>query len=171
MRAAVASAADAMVALGPDLTVRLWNPAAERLFGWRAEETIGRPLRTIPDEYTAEHRAVLERVREGGHISFATRRLHRDGRVLDVRAVINAMRDEAGDLLGWVGFYRPVADEEAVQHQTAQRIRLVRRLNDVVADLVANDKWRQQGEQAQAMMRKQPMKTILEALLDTSGLK
>ena len=137
MRAVVASAADAMVAIGTDLNVLLWNPAAERLFGWRADEVVGRPLRTIPEEYTAEHRAVLERVREGGHISFATRRLHRDGRVLDVRAAINAMCDEAGRLLGWVGCYRPVAEEEAVQHQTAERTRLVRRLNDVVADLNA----------------------------------
>jgi PAS domain S-box-containing protein len=137
MRAAVASAADAMIALGPDLTVRLWNPAAERLFGWSAEEAVGRPLRTIPDEYTAEHRAVLERVREGGHISFATRRLHRDGRLLDTRAVVSCMRSGDGELLGWVGFYRAADEDEAVQHQAAERIRLVRRLNDVVADLNA----------------------------------
>ncbi|GAA4502862.1 hypothetical protein GCM10023191_055000 [Actinoallomurus oryzae] len=137
MRAAVASAADAMIALGPDLTVRLWNPAAERLFGWAADEAIGRPLRTVPEEYTAEHRAVLERVREGGHISFATRRLHRDGRLLDVRAVVSCMRSDDDELLGWVGFYRAADEDEAVQHQAAERIRLVRRLNDVVADLNA----------------------------------
>lgn len=137
MRAAVASAADAMIALGPDLTVRLWNPAAERLFGWSAEEAIGRPLRTIPDEYTAEHRAVLERVREGGHISIATRRLHRDGHLLDTRAVMSCMRAADGELLGWVGFYRAADEDETVQHQAAERIRLVRRLNDVVADLNA----------------------------------
>jgi hypothetical protein len=51
------------------------------------------------------------------------------------------------------------------------RLATAQEMPDVVADLVANDKWRQQGEQAQALMRKQPMKTILEALLDTSGLK
>jgi PAS domain S-box-containing protein len=137
MRAAVASAADAMIALGPDLTVRLWNPAAERMFGWSAEEATGRPLRTIPDEYTAEHRAVLERVREGGHISFATRRLHRDGHLLYTHAVVSCMRSDDGELLGWVGFYRAADEDEAVQHQAAERIRLVRRLNDVVADLNA----------------------------------
>ena len=137
MRAAVASAADAMIALGPDLTVRLWNPAAERMFGWTAEEAIGRPLRTIPEEYTAEHRAVLERVREGGHISFATRRRHRDGRLIDVRAVVSCMRSDDDELLGWVGFYRAADEDEAVQHHAAERIRLVRRLNDVVADLNA----------------------------------
>ena len=137
MRAAVASAADAMIAVGPDLTVCLWNPAAERMFGWRAEEVIGKPLRTIPEEYTAEHRAVLERVREGGHISFATRRLHRDGHLFDIRAIVSGMRSADGDPLGWVGFYRAAEEDEAVQRQAAERIRLVRRLNDVVADLNA----------------------------------
>lgn len=137
MRAAVASAADAMIALGPDLTVRLWNPAAERLFGWGAEEAVGKALRTIPEEYTAEHRAVLERVREGGNISFATRRLHRDGRLIETRAVVSGMRSADGELLGWVCFYRAADKDEAVQRQAAERIRLVRRLNDVVADLNA----------------------------------
>src|SRR5262245_58533275 len=131
MRAAVASAADAMIAVGPDLNVRLWNPAAERMFGWRAEEVIGKPLRTIPEEYTAEHRAVLERVREGGHISFATRRLHRDGHLFDIRAVVSGMSSADGEPLGWVGFYRAADEGGAVQRQAAERIRLVRRLNDV----------------------------------------
>jgi PAS domain S-box-containing protein len=137
LRAAVASAADAMIALGPDLTVRLWNPAAENLFGWSADEVVGRPLRTVPDEYMAEHRAVLERVREGGHISFATRRLRRDGRLVDVRAVVSCMRSADGERLGWVGLYRAIEEDEAIQRHTAERIRLVRRLNDVVADLNA----------------------------------
>ncbi|WP_354670828.1 PAS domain S-box protein [Actinomadura sp. DC4] len=137
MRAAVASAADAMIALGPDLTVRLWNPAAERLFGWHAEEAVGQALRTIPEEYTAEHRAVLERVREGGNISFATRRLHRDGRLIETRAVVSGMRSDEGELVGWVCFYRAADEDELVQRQAAERIRLVRRLNDVVADLNA----------------------------------
>lgn len=51
------------------------------------------------------------------------------------------------------------------------RLATAQEIPDAVADLVANDKWRQQGEQAQAVMRQRPMKTILEELLDTSGLK
>jgi hypothetical protein len=51
------------------------------------------------------------------------------------------------------------------------RLATAQEMPDVVADLVANDKWRALGEQAYALMRKQPMKTILEELLDTSGLK
>jgi hypothetical protein len=51
------------------------------------------------------------------------------------------------------------------------RLATAQEMPDVVADLIAGDKWRQQGERAQAMMRERPMKAILEELLDTSGLK
>lgn len=137
IRAAVASAADAIVALDADLRVALWNPAAEVLFGWTQEEAVGGPLMTIPPEYMAEHRAVLERVREGGHVSLATRRLCRDGSIVDVRAMVSCMRSDAGEVLGWVGFYRAMTEDDAVQQHMAERIRLVRRLNDIVADLNA----------------------------------
>jgi PAS domain S-box-containing protein len=137
MRAAVMAAGDAMVAVGPDLAVTLWNPAAEQMFGWQADEVLGRSLPTVPDECLAEHRAVIERVRTGGHLSIATRRLHRDGSLIDVRATITAMHSPDGGFLGWVGVFRRVAEEEAAQHHMAERIRLVRRLNDVIADLGA----------------------------------
>jgi PAS domain S-box-containing protein len=137
MHAAFMAAADAMVAVGPDLNVRLWNPAAEKMFGWRAQEVVSRPLPTVPDECLAEHRAVIERVRTGGHVSIATRRLHRDGGRIDVRATISAMHAPGGEFLGWIGVFRRVAEEEAAQHHMVERIRLVRRLNDVIADLGA----------------------------------
>src|ERR1700675_2127795 len=84
-RAVIECAADAIVAFGTDRTVLLWNPAAERMFGWTAAEVIGLEPPIIPEELKREHNAVLERVRGGGQISFATRRIGRDGSVLDVR--------------------------------------------------------------------------------------
>src|SRR6185437_7362644 len=72
-RAVVESAADAIVAFSTDRTVMLWNPAAERMFGWAADEVIGLEPPIIPEEHAAEHNAVFERVRGGGQVSFATR--------------------------------------------------------------------------------------------------
>jgi PAS domain S-box-containing protein len=135
MHAAFSAAADAIVAVGPDLTVLLWNPAAEQLFGWPAADVVSRPLPIVPEECLAEHRAVLERVRTGGHVSISTRRLRRDGSRVDVRATINAMRADDGRLLGWMAVFREVEEEVAAQNHMAERIRLVRRLNDVIADL------------------------------------
>src|SRR5580704_8123239 len=78
-RAVIESAADAIVAFDTDRTVLLWNPAAERMFGWSAAEVIGLEPPTIPEELSAEHNAVLERARAGGSVTYATRRVRKDG--------------------------------------------------------------------------------------------
>jgi PAS domain S-box-containing protein len=143
-RAVIESAADAIVAVDQRHRVTVWNPAAERMFGWAAKEMIGRVPPIVPDELKAEHNAVQERLLtrragegESGQISIATRRFHRDGRLIDVRIDTSLLKDPNGTLLGWVGVYHPVEDDEIVQHHMAERARLVRRLNDIVADLNA----------------------------------
>ncbi|HEX2315439.1 MAG TPA: PAS domain-containing protein [Thermomonospora sp.] len=137
IRAVVECAADAIVAVDPQFRVTVWNPAAERMFGWPAAEVLGRVPPIVPDELQAEQNAVLERIREGGQISIATRRFQRDGRLIDVRIDTSVLRDADGRLLGWVGVYHPVDEADLAQHHMAERARLVRRLNDIVADLNA----------------------------------
>ncbi|GLW64725.1 hypothetical protein Arub01_29690 [Actinomadura rubrobrunea] len=146
-RAVVECAADAIVAVDDRQRVTVWNPAAERMFGWTAEEVLGRVAPIVPDELKAEHNAVQERLltrRAGGpdgadtgQITIATRRFHRDGRLIDVRIDTSVLQDRDGRLLGWVGVYHPVEEEDVAQHHMAERARLVRRLNDIVADLNA----------------------------------
>ncbi|GAA2446772.1 hypothetical protein GCM10010191_74850 [Actinomadura vinacea] len=141
-RAVIECAADAIVAVDDGVHVTVWNPAAERMFGWSAAEVLGRPLPIVPDELMAEHNAVQERLLtrrggEGGQISIATRRFRRDGRLIDVRIDTSLLLDGDGAPLGLVGVYHPVEEDEVAQYHTAERARLVRRLNDIVADLNA----------------------------------
>lgn len=136
-RAVIESAAAAIVAFGTDRTVMLWNPAAERMFGWTAAEVLGGQPPIIPDELSAEHNAVLERVRGGGQISFATRRTRRDGSVIDVRIDISALRGPDGDMTGWVSICHESGEDDVARHYMAERARVVRRLGDVVAGMNA----------------------------------
>jgi PAS domain S-box-containing protein len=136
-RAVIESAADAIVAFSLDRTVRLWNPAAERLFGWTASEVVGLQLQFIPEELKAENNAVLTRVASGGQVSFATRRLRKDGETLDVRIEASALTSPAGEMVGWVCICHHTTGDEAVKHYMAERARVVRRLGDVVADMNA----------------------------------
>jgi PAS domain S-box-containing protein len=136
-RAVVDCAADAIVALGADRTVTVWNPAAEKLFGWSAVEVVGLEPPFVPEELRAEHNAVLERVASGGPVSFATRRVCKDGTTVDLRIEASRMLDSAGAGTGWVCVCHRNADDEAVRHNMAERARLVRRLGDVVADMNA----------------------------------
>jgi PAS domain S-box-containing protein len=136
-RAVIQCAADAIIAFGTDRTVTLWNPAAERLFGWKASEVVGLQLSFIPEELKAEHNAVLEHVASGGQISFATRRMRKDGALLDLRIDTSALINAAGETIGWVSVCHQTAGDEAVKHYMAERARVVRRLGDVVADMNA----------------------------------
>jgi PAS domain S-box-containing protein len=136
-RAVIDSSADAIVVFGLDRTVMLWNPAAERLFGWTASEVVGLQLQFIPEELKAEHNAVLTRVAGGGQVSFATRRLRKDGEPIDLRIDASALVASTGEVTGWVCVCHQTAGDEAVKHYMAERARVVRRLGDVVADMNA----------------------------------
>jgi PAS domain S-box-containing protein len=136
-RAVIECAADAIVAFSIDRTVMLWNPAAERMFGWAAAEVVGLEPQIIPEELKAEHNAVLERVRGGGQISFATRRICKDSTVIDVRIDTSALTDAAGEVTGWVNVCHQTGEDDVARHYMAERARVVRRLGDVVADMNA----------------------------------
>ena len=136
-RAVIECAADAIVAFSTDRTVMLWNPAAERMFGWAAAEVVGLEPQIIPEELKAEHNAVLERVRGGGQISFATRRIRKDSTVIDVRIDTSALTDGAGEVTGWVNVCHQTGEDDVARHYMAERARVVRRLGDVVADMNA----------------------------------
>src|SRR5579875_1795154 len=136
-RAVVESAPDAIVAFGLDRVVLLWNPAAERMFGWTSAEVVGAEPPIIPEELKAEHNAVLERVRSGGPVSFATRRVRKDGGQIDVRIDTSPLTSPSGQVTGWVNVFHQAGEDEVARHHMAERARVVRKLGDVVADMNA----------------------------------
>jgi PAS domain S-box-containing protein len=135
-RAVLESAADPIMAFDTNRATVAWNPAAERVFGWSAGEILGHPPPIIPVELVAEHNAVLERVREGGQISYATRRIRKDGSALDLRIDASPLLS-GGQLAGWVNVCHTSGGDDAARHYMAERARVVRRLGDVVADMNA----------------------------------
>jgi PAS domain S-box-containing protein len=132
--AVLASSPNAVVALDRDQTVLVWNPAAERVFGWPAAEMLGRRAPIVPGELTAEHNAVLERVRTGGQVSLRTKRLRRDGSSIDLRVDTSALL-MGSSMVGYVCVHHLTEADEAARNRMARRARLVRRLTDVVGDI------------------------------------
>ena len=74
----------AIVALDRDGRVTLWNNAATRLFGWSAQEVLGRPLPTVPEDRRAEFEEGLVRSRAGEDVIYETQRRRKDGSLVDV---------------------------------------------------------------------------------------
>src|SRR5258708_15607112 len=127
--AVIECAADAIIAFGRDRRVTLWNPAAERMFGWKASEVVGLDLAFIPEELKAEHNAVLEHVASGGQVSFATRRIRKDGALLDVRIDTSCLVSSTGQMIGWVSVRHQTPRDQAVKHYKDEPAPVVRRRN------------------------------------------
>jgi PAS domain S-box-containing protein len=93
---------DAVLSKDLDGVVTSWNPAAERLYGYSAEEAIGRHIAFLmPDGLKHEEREILERVRNGERLeTYEARRIRKDGAGIDVSLTISQIEDPA---LGVVG--------------------------------------------------------------------
>jgi PAS domain S-box-containing protein len=102
LAAIVESSDDAIVSKTLDGIVTSWNPAAERLFGYTAEEMIGRPIATLaaPDREN-EMPAILESIRRGEKIDhYETVRRRKDGSLVDISLTVSPIRDETGRIVG-----------------------------------------------------------------------
>lgn len=102
--------ADAVIGTDLEYRVTLWNPAAERLYGYSAEEAMGRPARELASYEGDTARLRLEAAldRDGiAHVEFRARAT--SGAWRDVELVVTAVRDEAGDPFGYLGIHRDVS--------------------------------------------------------------
>jgi PAS domain S-box-containing protein len=89
----------AILLLDPDGAVQLWNPAAERIFGWREDEVLGRPLPAVPQERQEEFRRSLQATLDGAMPQgVETVRQRKDGEPVHVSLWSSTVPDEQGDL-------------------------------------------------------------------------
>lgn len=102
LAAIAASSNDAIVGKTLDGIVTSWNAAAERLFGYAADEMIGRSITTIiPPDRIAEETDIIARVGRGERLShFDTERLTRDGRSIAVSLTVSPILDHRGRVIG-----------------------------------------------------------------------
>lgn len=125
----------AVLAVDLEDRVTAWNAAAERLFGWRADEVIGRPLPTVPADAHERRRRWIERSMAGEEVEVTTQQLHRDGRRIDVLLRYAPIRSEGGEIIGSVVMCRDASSQlrAAARLQRSQaELALVRRLANLV---------------------------------------
>ncbi|HEX8758262.1 MAG TPA: PAS domain S-box protein [Steroidobacteraceae bacterium] len=122
LAAIVESSDDAIVSKTLEGVVRSWNSAAERLFGYSAEEAVGQPIALIiPPERVAEEEEILTRLRRGERIHhFETVRVAKSGRRIDVALTISPIRDADGVVIGASKIARDITERKACE-QAQQR--------------------------------------------------
>jgi len=97
--------------------VTTWNKAAESVFGYTAEEMIGKPIAILmPPDHPHEEEQILERIRRGERIEhYETRRRRKDGRIIDVSVTISPIRDRIGRIVGASKIARDITERQRWQ--------------------------------------------------------
>lgn len=98
----VQSSDDAIITKTLDGIITSWNPAAERIFGYKPEEIVGTSiLNLIPEDLQSEEQTIIERIQSGKRIDhFETVRLTKGGERLDVSVTISPLKDASGRVVG-----------------------------------------------------------------------
>ena len=116
-RAIVGSSDDAIISKDLNGIVASWNSGAERIFGYRADEIIGKPMTTIiPRERLHEEPEILAKIALGEKVDhFETQRLKKDGSLVDVSVTISPMYDHDGKVIGASKIARDVTAAKAAK--------------------------------------------------------
>ncbi|MER5436219.1 PAS domain S-box protein [Streptomyces sp. NPDC002588] len=117
LAALVESSQDAILAKTLDGDITYWNAAAQRLYGYTAEEVIGRHVSVLaPPELRGEVRSLLKRLRHGEKVEhFETLRLTRAGTLLDVDVTLWPTRDTHGTVVGACAIVRDISDRKRAE--------------------------------------------------------
>src|SRR6476661_5072177 len=134
LAAVVRSSHDAIVAKDLNGTITDWNHSAERIFGYKAKEIIGKSILTlIPKDRVKEEAGILSKIRRGRSINhYETVRRCKDGRLIEVSLTISPVKGPNGKIVG----VSKIARDITKQKQTERRLSEQARLLDLTTDAI-----------------------------------
>lgn len=136
LSAIVESSGDAII--GKDLAgvITSWNRGAERIYGYRADEIVGKPIATIvPADRHDELASILERLEAGERIDrFTTKRVRKDGKEIDVSLTVSPIEDASGHVLGAASIARDITDYRRTVEALSYRVEF----EDLVSGISTN---------------------------------
>jgi PAS domain S-box-containing protein len=137
LAAIVESSDDAIVSKTLDGRILSWNAGASRIFGYTAEEVIGRPITIIiPPELHEEEQRILEQVRAGQRIEhFDTIRIAKDGRRVFISLTVSPVRDSRGVIIGASKVARDVSERKRAEQALLESERRLATEADALAKL------------------------------------
>jgi PAS domain S-box-containing protein len=136
LAAIVESSEDAIIGMTLEGVITNWNQGAERLYGYTAEEVLGRSLEfLVPPEHADELPGILARLASGETIArYETERLRRDGQVIQVSLTISPIRDPGGTIVGAATIARDITS----QKQATAEMERQRQETELLAEIARN---------------------------------
>jgi PAS domain S-box-containing protein len=185
LAAIVESSDDAIISKTLESVITSWNDAAERIFGYPAAEMIGETIyKLIPEDRYAEEPLILARMKNGERVDhFETKRLTKDGRLIDVSVTVSPVRDPEGTIIGLSKIARDITEKKMDEVRKSDFIGMVSHelktpltsLNALVQ--VANQKLKNSedpflaGAMAKAGIQVRRMSTMINGFLNISRLE
>lgn len=131
----VENSEEAIVGKRLDGTITNWNYGAERIYGYQAAEALGQSIYSliIPADTREETEGILNAIRRGVRVNrFQTKRLRKDGKLIDVSLTISPIKDGQGRLTGASAIARDITESIRAE---AERKRLINELQDALAEV------------------------------------
>lgn len=128
LSAIVNASDDAILSKTLDGVITTWNPAAERIFGYTAQEIIGKPKTVLfPADRLFEEEVILDRLHHGITTDhFETVRVRKDGTPLHVAITISPVRDAEGKVIGASTIARDITERKQIEEQWQEGIARLR---------------------------------------------
>jgi PAS domain S-box-containing protein len=115
----IENSADGIATYDLEAKIVTWNKACERIYGYTANEIIGKQLSiTVPEEYLAEWRNICNKVREGYTFNnIDVERLRKDGSRINLFITVSPIRDLSGKMIGISSFIKDVTEKKLLEKQ------------------------------------------------------
>lgn len=130
----VESSNDAIIGMTLDGTVVTWNPGAERIYGYTAEEILQSSVSIlIPPDHPDRVEEILERIRRGERIDpYETVRVRKDSTRIDVSVTTSPIRDAEGKIVGASSITRDITRRKAAERERRKLSSVIEQMDDVV---------------------------------------
>lgn len=127
----------AIIAMDERAMVTLWNPAAERIFGWKKEEVLGRPYPIVSEDFLGELIKTIPATNEGLlRCSRETVRQHKDGTMIDVSISVATLRNRDGAVLGYAVILADITESKKAQQAILESELNYRTIFDAANDAI-----------------------------------
>ena len=123
----------AIITLDLDFKISLWNPGAERMFGWKESEVLGGYLPVIPENQRIEEEDRLKQEMAGkAQSALELKRVRKDGSVLDVHLWTASLLDAKGELIGNMGILADITECKRAEEELRRQAELLDLAHDAI---------------------------------------